>query len=303
MENSKKYKTNLFINKAKLIHNDSYDYSMVEYINNYTNIRIICYKCGKIFTQTPKNHLKGCKCSYCSNKIVNTETFINKAKLIHNDSYDYSIVEYEHSKNKIDIICIKHGLFKQTPNEHLSGNGCPVCRGGVLISKESWLQKVYDVHYNLYDYSLVDYINTQTKVKIICKTHGIFEQKPNDHQQGKGCPICKLSKGELKIKLWLTDNNITFSQQHKFDNCKGRYNTLPFDFYLPEHNTCIEFDGKQHFEIVHRSKDKNKNSETFIQTCINDNIKDKFCNDYNIHLIRISYLEYKNIQSILEEFK
>jgi hypothetical protein len=116
----------LFIEKAKKIHDDKYDYSQIEYINAQTNIRIICREHGE-FIQMPLNHLKGNQCYRCSGIVKTTEDFINKAKKIHNNLYDYSKSIYNGTRKNIIIICKEHGEFIQKPNDHLSGNGCQKC--------------------------------------------------------------------------------------------------------------------------------------------------------------------------------
>src|ERR1035437_4322353 len=129
-----------FINKANTVHNNKYDYSLVEYKNNRTNIKIICPKHGE-FEQVAEVHSKGFGCKKCSGEIKsikqlsNKETFINKAIAIHNNKYDYSLVEYSGSQINVIIICKEHGEFKQFPNSHLKGRGCPICS---LITKGGW---------------------------------------------------------------------------------------------------------------------------------------------------------------------
>lgn len=128
----------------------------------------------------------------------NLKTFIQKAKEAHGDKYDYSLVEYKNSSTKIKIICPKHGVFEQTPNNHLRGCGCLSCSFlNKASAKEQFIEKARKVHGNKYDYSLVDYKNNYTKIKIICSKHGVFEQAPDCHLRlGAGCPHCKSSKGE-----------------------------------------------------------------------------------------------------------
>lgn len=137
--------TEEFIEKAKKIHGDKYDYSKVEYVNNKTKVCIICPIHGE-FWQTPNNHYKyGCHKCIGMNK-TNSE-FINDAKLVHGDRYDYSKVEYKDSRTKVCIICPKHGEFWQTPKDHLKGNGCPKCNNSKLeIIVEDILQ-FNNIHY------------------------------------------------------------------------------------------------------------------------------------------------------------
>lgn len=287
-----KFLTNIeFINRAKDIHNNKYGYSSADYINSSIKIVIICNKHGN-FEQTPNNHLSGNGCPKCAGKHVTTKEFINKARDIHNDKYDYSLVDYENCKLKIKIICSEHGEFEQTPNSHLDGNGCPKC-SGLHKTTENFMNEANFIHNNKYDYSLVNYTNSQTKIIIMCPMHGKFEQTPNSHLSGKGCPLCKQSKGENKIEELLLIKNIGYVYQKIFDDCKHK-RKLRFDFYLPELNICLEYDGVQHFEPIGffggiKCLDSQQK---------HDKIKNDFCSNNNINLIRIKYNE--NIKNKLK---
>ena len=198
MLNSRLKQTKLlenFINDARKVHGDKYDYSTVDYINSKTDVMILCPEHGE-FQQMPTNHLRGKGCKYCGGtNLMNTEEFILKAKKIHLDKYDYSLVDYVNSQTKIKIICPKHGIFEQIPNNHLTGKGCKYCGGTNLMDTEEFILKAKKIHGDKYDYSLVDYVNSKTRVKIICPKHGIFEQIPNSHIVNKyGCKKC----GNLK---------------------------------------------------------------------------------------------------------
>jgi hypothetical protein len=126
-----------------------------------------------------------------SNAALTTESFIAKAKLVHGEHYDYSLVEYKNARTKVKIICPIHGSWEQNPSSHLSGRGCLACGLTVnLDTKESFLVKAIKTHGDCYDYSLVKYKNTRTKIKIVCKEHGEFLQSPDSHLRGKGCAKC-----------------------------------------------------------------------------------------------------------------
>jgi hypothetical protein len=277
-----------FIIKAKSIHGDRYDYSTSFYINNKTKIEITCSMHG-IFKQTPDCHInKKQGCPVCGTKQNATnEEFITKTNLIHGNKYDYSLVEYINSKTKVKIICPMHGVFEQTPNNHIFGYGCVRCNGPIITD---FIQKAKSIHNNKYDYSLVEYVNSNVKINILCPKHGVFSQKLNDHLYGNGCPICRESIGEKKIRTYLLDNKINFLPQHRFKDCKYK-NTLPFDFYLPEHNICIEYNGVQHYEyrkFFHRTK----NALSIQQ--LKDNIKKQYCDINGISLLIIKYDENIN---------
>jgi hypothetical protein len=181
-----------FVKKAKEVHGDKYDYSLIDYKNAMIKIKIICLEHGE-FEQPPRSHLTGDGCKKCANfaQRKTTEQFIEEAGLVHGDNYDYSLVDYIGIGNKVKIICLKHGEFEQTPAIHLSGSGCRKC----IIDKqrkttEEFITEAGLVHGDLYDYSLVEYITSKDKIKIICKIHGEFEQTPDSHTQGSGCEQC-----------------------------------------------------------------------------------------------------------------
>ena len=121
---------------------------------------------------------------------MNTQEFIEKAKKIHGDKYDYSKVEYVNSHTKVCIICPEHGEFWQAPRHHLKGSGCPNCAGKIRLTTEEFIRRAKEVHGNRYDYSKVKYVNTRRKVCIICPKHGEFWQIPLHHLKGSGCPNC-----------------------------------------------------------------------------------------------------------------
>ena len=282
-----------FVEKASKVHGDKYDYSLVEYKNALTKVKIFCSEHG-IFEQKPGNHLFGQGCSKCSNNIKpNIKEFIKKAKKIHGNKYDYSLVEYQNNHTKIKIICLKHGIFEQTPKKHITRKqGCSKCVGLRRLSTEEFIKKAMEIHGNKYDYSKVEYKNSKIKIKILCPKHGEFLQTPNDHFSGYGCPVCNYSKGEIKLSLLFKENKINFTPQKKFEGCKNK-NKLPFDFYLNNYNTCIEFHGIQHFKQIDYFGDKKK----FIENCKRDKIKEEYCKKNNIPLIIVfnKKTKYKNI--------
>ena len=288
----KKSTTKEFIEKARDAHGDIYDYSLAEYVGNKIKIKIICPKHGE-FLQTPYVHLLH-GCPYCSgNAKGTTKKFIEKVKKIHGDTYDYSLVDYKNNNTKIKIICSIHGVFEQQPKNHFQRKGCSKCAGNFKSTTEEFIERSKEIHGDAYDYSDVVYINAITKVKIICQEHGVFEQIPNDHLCGSGCPNCRSSKGESQIRKILKKENINFEEQKKFDECK-HIRKLPFDFYLNDFNMCIEYDGMQHFE----SKDFFGGREGFERRQRNDKIKTEYCIKNKIRLERIKYDE--NIDSIMK---
>lgn len=289
--------TQEFIQRAIEIHGNKYDYSEVIYINNKTKIKITCNRNNHTFMQIPRSHLKGYNCPDCSSsKKLTTEKFIKKANLKHNYRYDYSLVDYKSTYEKVFIICKEHGKFEQQPSNHLSGSDCPKCKGRNCDTK-FFIEKSIKVHGDKYDYSLVNYTSAINKIIVKCKEHGKFEQIARDHLNGHGCSKCNDSKGEKYIRLFLLKNNISFISQYKYDDCRN-INKLPFDFYLPDYNVLIEYDGEQHFKSI----EKFGGIEYYIKVINNDKIKNEYCLNNDIRLLRISYYEYKKIDNILNDY-
>jgi hypothetical protein len=188
----KRKTTEEFIKDATKIHGDKYDYSKVDYITNIDEVEIVCPKHGSFF-QKPTIHVNsGSNCPMCSPHAVMTkEEFIRASRKVHGDKFDYSSVKYNTARIKVTIICPLHGPFEQVPYSHLVGNGCGICAGNAKFTQSEFIKKARDKHGELYDYSLVEYANVDTNVKIICKEHGVFEQTPYSHLNSKiGCSRC-----------------------------------------------------------------------------------------------------------------
>jgi len=288
--NTKKITLDVFIERCNKIHNNFYDYSNIDNIKNtITKVKIICPIHGA-FLQTPKNHFQGKGCPNCvKNKKYTHDDFCIKANETHNFKYIYP-EKYINSHTKIKIICSKHGEFKQRPYEHIQGSGCPICAKNTrnkknTLTTEKFIEKARKVHGDEYKY-VSKYINSYTHIDIECKLHGIFSQTPHIHLKGSGCPLCKMTNPEKQIKKFFISKNITFNYQKIFKDCRDiRY--LPFDFYLPEYNLCVEYDGEQHFKSIKYWGDE----DGLKKRQKHDQIKTQYCNDNNIELLRIRYDE------------
>lgn len=224
-------------------------------------------------------------------KRLTTSEFISRAIEVHGDKYDYSKVDYATYTTKICIICKDHGEFWQTPANHLYGYGCNICSNSYTKTTTKFIAEAISIHGNRYDYTKTIYLGCHKKVIVTCESHGDFECRASHHLQGSGCPICKSSKGELLISKWLNNKNISNVPQHRFGDCK-RIRSLPYDFYLPAENICIEFDGEQHYFPKF-------GQDEFLRTQSNDKIKTEYCLRNNIRLLRIPYWEIDNIETIL----
>ena len=155
-----------------------------------------------------------------------TEQIILDFKKTHKNKYDYSLVKYLNAKIKVKIICKEHGVFEQLPGHHKKGNGCPKCSiKNNILTQDKVIKDFEKIHNKLYDYSLLIYKNSKEKVKIICKEHGVFEQKPSKHKSGNGCPKCAKDK-HYKDKMTFL-YYIKVYNQYKIGIClKGKYKNI-----------------------------------------------------------------------------
>ena len=267
---------------------------------------------GHCFEQRPQDHKNGHGCLECSgSKKMTKEEFIEKANKVHGvGRYNYSEVEYVNSETDVWIICYNHEIpykFHQKPSHHLQGRGCYLCGLKTLSEKlkmtlDEFIERAIEIHGDLYDYSKVIYEGSDIRVQLICKKHNrLFKITPHHHLQGQGCPLCCSSKGETVIRNWLIENKIEFEEPKRFKDCKN-IKPLPFDFYLPRYNLCIEFDGKQHFIPTDFKSNltEEEKLKSFKLLQMRDNIKTDYCKNNNINLLRIKYTE--NIEEKLIEY-
>jgi len=256
-------KTDNFIKKSYLLHNNRYDYSLVEYIKSSEKVNIICPLHGK-FQQTPNNHLKGQGCKKCviDNQKSNTIDFIKKSIKIHGDKFIYNYVDYKNAKVDVIIICPIHGMFQQTPNNHLNGSGCSKCS---LIDKNikqqsntiDFIQNSNKIHNGKYKYDKVNYQDNNTKVIITCPIHGDFLQKPSGHKRGYGCKSCTITVSKEET-IWLDSLNIPNINRNIPIVVNGYiFNVDAIDY---ESNTIYEFNGDYYHgnPEIYRPDDINK---------------------------------------------
>lgn len=281
-----------FIRKARKVHGDTYLYDKVVYATARIPVAIYCQLHGE-FHQTPDNHLRGQNCPKCvqaatgkANRL-SQDAFIARAFAVHGDTFDYGKVAYLKNTSKICIVCRLHGDFIQEPRAHLEGQGCPTC--GALqcadsrnLGTQGFVRSAKLTHGSTYDYTLVDYINSQTKVKIICRIHGEFGQLPASHLSGLGCRQCGYlterhgsgfdyvtmhgvqflvqSQAESAALSWLIDvkhvspNRIRDQrytpQVDYWNSIKRRAAQYRPDFYIPDKKILVEVKSEYSMGLV-----------------------------------------------------
>ena len=246
--------TKIFISKAHKVHGLKYDYSKAKYINAKTPVIIICKKHGE-FIQTPNNHTQGNGCKTCGNvskglkKKISKENFVDKAKRLHKNKYDYIKVEYINAKTKVIITCKKHGEFKITPNNHLSGRGCQDCgRHNLSKSRQQspieFITKAKNIHKNFYNYSKTNYKDSSTKIIIICPIHGEFEQTPNNHLKNRTCPKCadkiRREKRTLPFQNFINEVKSIHGDRYKYDESSYKNRNSNLKIICPKHGEFLQ---------------------------------------------------------------
>jgi hypothetical protein len=294
-----------FIEKSQKANDNKYDYSKTKYEGGRNKVIVTCPIHGDFLT-SPGNHMRGSGCPECyGTKKLSTQEFIDKAKEVHGNRYDYSKSNYLSSEKPIEIICKNHGPFLQVAGNHLKGDNCPKCAGTQKSNTQEFIEKSKLVHGDRFNYDKVEYQTNKIPVVITCPKpgHGDFVMKPNSHLGGSGCPVCSESRGEKLVSLILQELEIPFTRQAKFKDCTnlktGRYcRKLPFDFYLPTYNTVIEFDGIQHFrEVGFWGGSKSLQTQK-----TRDQIKNQYCQDKGINMVRIPYtMDKDDIPSFIKE--
>lgn len=287
-----------FVEKAQAKFDGYYSYDKVEYVNSVTKVTVTCSKHGD-FSIRPNDHLsmKGCrKCAderHANRSRLTREEFIDKARQIHGDKYSYDKVEYKACKIKVAIICPVHGVFYQTPGNHLQGYGCNACGYDATAKKNTaedtrFEQAARMVHGDKYDYSKAKYVHGKRKVEIICKKHGSFFMRPNGHvSSGQGCPSCSTgntSKAEKEIAESLGNLGISGWTTNRRDVIRP----LEIDLYNEGLKLAVEING-EYWHTERRGKDKTYHEN-----------KRKMCADKGIMLLQFGWKEWVLKRAIVE---
>ena len=261
--------------------------------------------------------MRGEGCKICGGtKKLTLEEFIEKANEVHGiGRYDYSKVNYVNNGTNVIIICHNHDEpyeFPQKPLNHLSGKGCTKCGNKYghekqKLTLEEFIDRANKIHgIGRYDYSKSIYKGMFEKIEIVCPKHDTFWQEPHNHINNQGCPHCNESKGETKIRMFLIKHDIIFEREKRFDDCRYK-KPLPFDFYIPKYNLCIEFDGSCHFNKTNwggkLTDEQMKENLKFYK--LRDDIKNNYCKNNNINLIRLNNFKTieKQLNDIFQNYK
>ena len=280
-----------FITKAQLKHGQRYQYTRANYSGSRVAVIVTCRLHGD-FAVKPEYHLRGQHCKKCAVVTAHRSRahsvyakLIDRFKVVHGSTYDYSGVVYRGWHVPVAITCQTHGVFNQRIGNHLSGMGCPECGKikNANAATKSTLQFVSDairLHGNKYGYAEVAYVHSKQKVAIRCPIHGVFFQVPYVHLAGKGCPSCSsaASKMESAVAAWCSSRGMAYEREvtiKEFNKYKR------FDFYFPVLNCYVELDGLFHWSPVFG---KNR----LEQQKLRDAAADQWCKHNGVKLYRFT---------------
>ena len=281
---SKKYDYNYV---KEYVENFGYILLSKEYKNNSTPLEMMCpngHLC-KISFANFKN--KNRRCSRCNGNGKYTEEEIKI--MLEKEGY-ILLSKYKNANSEIIVKCNHGHIWKTSWGKFQSGRRCLYCSG-----KFNSYETIKELIESEDGYTLLSKECNQLrdKVKIQCKHGHIYEVMVENFKSGRRCPYCNESKGEKEIGKILKKYGIDFKPQYKFENCKF-YKKLPFDFYLPQYNICIEYDGEFHYKMI-------MGFNEFVNGKIRDTIKTIYCKENEIKLIRIPYWDFDNIETILKK--
>lgn len=271
-----------------------------EYRGRHAKIKCRCKVCGHEWDVVPGSILNGHQCPACANRMVKPLEQITAELEAISPNIEIIGGMYENSKSKLRCRCRVDG-YEWTSNSTrlLRGDGCPRCSKNERKTTSRFIEEMSAINPSVA--ILGEYINANTKILCRCENGHDFEMRPMNLISGEGCPHCRETKGERKIRAYLTLNNISFIPQHYFEGCNAE-RKLWFDFYLPNFNICIEYDGEQHFRpVTFGGKSDTKADARFQMTQLRDEIKTRYCEENNITLIRIPYTDFDKIENILDK--
>lgn len=268
-----------------------------QYKSTHEKLETLC-PCGHTYHVSRSNFKKGNRCSICSGRIV---SYDNVKTLIESEDYVLLEKEYVNNTTPMKMICpcghsceINYASFKK-------GVRCNICSGNRKLTKEDVINRFEDEGYIIKnDFELEN--GNHTKIKVFCSLGHEWEVRIDAFFSGQRCPQCGIkSKGEREIMRVLEKYGVEYTIQKTFDDCKLK-RLLPFDIYIPLFNTCIEYDGIEHYRptTFGGTYTKEQLQERFEKRIICDHIKTTYCKKNNIQLIRIPYWEMQNIEKILK---
>lgn len=316
IKEQKKITQDVFLQTVREKHGEKWDLSTVQYRNKHQILGLSCPDCNESFNTTTEKLMDGLGCPRCEGRIKDLRYYVEEAKKVHGDEYNYSECYLSHNKSGAimlnNIRCKHHGLYSTRADVHIKLKcKCPKCnvpqnRLSPEQRRDAYIRRAIERHgEGRFDYSQVDYHRKRDKVKIRCIIHDYwFYQSLEEHTKKRsmgGCPLCSETTGEREVRLHLQKKHIDYTAQKIIENIRPQELKLQYlrvDFYLEKYRLFIEYNGEQHYKNCGWYKNSKRNLE---MQQLRDEVLREYCQKYNYNLLEIKYSDFDNIGRLIQE--
>ncbi len=313
IQEQKKITQEDFLQTVREKHGEKWDLSTVQYRNKHQILGLSCPDCNESFNTTPEKLMDGLGCPRCEGRIKDLRYYVEEAKKVHGDKYDYSecYLTYEKKHQVLNNIrCKVHGVFSSRTTVHINMKcKCPKCyppKDKIPLEerRDAYIRRAIERHgEGHFDYSQVDYHRKRDKVKIRCIIHNYwFYQSLEEHSKRNkrgGCPLCSETTGEREVRLHLQKKHIDFTAQVEIENIRPKElprQYLRVDFYIKKYRLFIEYNGEQHYRDCGWFKERGG----FEMQQLRDEVLREYCQKFDFNLLEIKYSEFDNIGKLID---
>ena len=314
IQEQKKITQNDFLQTVREKHGEKWDLSTVQYRNKHQILGLSCPDCNESFNTTPEKLMDGLGCPRCEGRIKDLRYYVEEAKKVHGDEYNYSECYLSHNKSGAimlnNIRCKHHGLYSTRADVHIQQKcKCPKCnvppdKLSPEQRRDAYIRRAIERHgEGHFDYSQVDYHRKRDKVKIRCIIHDYwFYQSLEEHTKKRsmgGCPLCSETTGEREVRLHLQKKHIDFTAQVEIENIRPKElprQYLRVDFYINKYRLFIEYNGEQHYRDCGWFKERGG----FEMQQLRDEVLREYCQKFDFNLLEIKYSDFDNIGKLID---
>lgn len=308
-----KYSYLSFVDKAKIIYDNKYQYPETcdDFDYKVNLIKIICDNVEhEPFWQTAVNHMRCGGCPACAANRMDFDTYLIRVKLLHNEKYGYTATDnFLLQESTLTIICPTHGEFTQKAKNHIAGKGCKKCGNCEKVTYQDFVDRCLFMHDGIYEYpeTFENFKLGKSYLKLKCpagKGHPDFDQAARVHMLGSGCPKCGLIKSALTrmVDRTLQNLEIPYKPEKIFDDLRHKGH-LRYDYFIlleSKRQFILESDGSVHFSVVEKF-DRGSNDK-LESRLLRDRIKDQYAIDHGYNLVRIHYEHTNNVVELIKKY-
>lgn len=314
IKEQKKITQDDFLQTVREKHGDKWDVSNIKYVNKKQILGLSCPDCKDNFETTTEKLMDGKGCPRCEGRIKDLRYYVEEAKKVHGDEYDYSECYLSHNKSGAIVLnnirCKHHGLYSTRADVHIQQKcRCPKCypqKDKIPLEerRDAYIRRAIERHgEGRFDYSQVDYHRKRDKVKIRCVIHDYwFCQSLEEHSKKNkmgGCPLCSETTGEREVRLHLQKKHIDFTAQVEIENIRPKElprQYLRVDFYISKYRLFIEYNGEQHYRDCTWFKERGG----FEMQQLRDEVLREYCQKFDFNLLEIKYSDFDNIGKLID---